>query len=61
MLSNATPEVTFNKLLKEEILPEDFRTRINTIDYSSGVVKINIAMKGAPNFKVLFLDLYRVL
>eukprot|EP01117_Protostelium_nocturnum_P019895 TRINITY_DN8736_c0_g1_i1.p1 TRINITY_DN8736_c0_g1~~TRINITY_DN8736_c0_g1_i1.p1 ORF type:complete len:607 (+),score=254.82 TRINITY_DN8736_c0_g1_i1:123-1943(+) len=53
VLSNATPEVTFKKLLKEDELPKDFLEKVSRIDYSSGVVKINVALTGLPNFKVL--------
>jgi phytoene dehydrogenase-like protein len=50
VLSNATPKVTFLDLLTKDSLPEDFRKEIESIDYSSGVTKINVALSGLPNF-----------
>jgi len=51
VLSNATPEITFNKLMKASVdVPEDFRRSLSTIDYTSPVCKINIAVNKIPNF-----------
>lgn len=50
VLSNAAPKVTFLDLLTKDSLPEDFRKEIESIDYSSGVTKINVALSGLPNF-----------
>lgn len=41
VLSNATPEVTFFKLLPSGILDKQDEKNMKTIDYSSGVAKIN--------------------
>ncbi|PRP84283.1 pyridine nucleotide-disulfide oxidoreductase domain-containing protein 2 [Planoprotostelium fungivorum] len=53
VISNATPHVTFNKLMAETKFEENFKEDISRIDYTSGVVKINIAMNEIPNFKVI--------
>lgn len=41
VLSNATPYVTFNKLLPQTALPEKYQAAINNINYTSPVTKIN--------------------
>ncbi len=57
VLSNATPHVTFQKLLAkfnleshsdEEI--SKFFKRVDKIDYDSGTMKINLAVNKLPNF-----------
>jgi phytoene dehydrogenase-like protein len=57
ILSNCTPHITFNKLLGNYELEKSlnktvstFFKRINTIDYESGTMKINLAVKRLPNF-----------
>ncbi|EGT46821.1 hypothetical protein CAEBREN_26243 [Caenorhabditis brenneri] len=50
VMSNATPHVTFNNLVKKESLPADFYRSISQIDYTSPVTKINVAVKELPNF-----------
>lgn len=51
ILSNATPEVTFNRLMKASTdVPEDFRRSLSAIDYTSPVCKINVAVNRIPNF-----------
>ncbi|KAG6543436.1 hypothetical protein Mapa_015106 [Marchantia paleacea] len=50
VLSNATPHVTFLKLLPADVLPQDFLKRIKTIDYKSGTTKINVAVDSLPLF-----------
>ncbi|OAE33452.1 hypothetical protein AXG93_3822s1080 [Marchantia polymorpha subsp. ruderalis] len=50
VLSNATPYVTFLKLLPADVLPQDFLKRIKTIDYKSGTTKINVAVDSLPLF-----------
>ncbi|CAN6482036.1 unnamed protein product [Victoria cruziana] len=50
VLSNATPHVTFMKLMPDGILPEEFVHAINSIDYSSGATKINLAVDKLPQF-----------
>jgi phytoene dehydrogenase-like protein len=51
--SCADAHVTFNKLIDPKELPEEFKTSINRIDYSSATVKINVALSEAPQFKCL--------
>ncbi|KAK4306063.1 hypothetical protein Pmani_022091 [Petrolisthes manimaculis] len=51
VLSNATANITFLKLLPEGSLPPEFEASVRSIDYSSPVCKINVALKSLPNFK----------
>lgn len=51
--SNATPAVTFLRLLEAGALPADFREAVARIDYSSAVMKINLALSEAPDFACL--------
>lgn len=51
VLSNATPEITFLKLVNKTALPETFVNDITRINYSSPVTKINVAVDRLPNFK----------
>ncbi len=53
VLSSADPKVTFLKLLPEGSLPEDFRSRIEAMDFSSAVTKINVALDRLPSFTAL--------
>ena len=41
ILSNATPQITYQHLLPDEVLPAQFKTAVSDIDYSSPVTKIN--------------------
>jgi phytoene dehydrogenase-like protein len=53
VISNATPHHTFTELVEEKdsgALPEPFRRRIRTTDYSCGAMKINLAISELPNF-----------
>jgi len=50
VLSGADPQVTFLKLTPAVSLPEEFRDRIATLDMSSGVTKINVALDRIPKF-----------
>jgi phytoene dehydrogenase-like protein len=51
VLSNATPEVTFNRLLAGSgDVPTEYRRALAGIDYTSPVCKINIAVNKIPNF-----------
>ncbi|XP_066535439.1 pyridine nucleotide-disulfide oxidoreductase domain-containing protein 2 [Hoplias malabaricus] len=50
VLSNATPHVTFRQLTPQDVLPQDFITALNQIDYTSPVTKINVAVDKLPNF-----------
>jgi phytoene dehydrogenase-like protein len=45
--------VTFNRLMDPGILPEEFRTALARIDYSSATVKINVAVSEPPQFTAL--------
>ncbi len=51
--SNATPEVTFRRLLEAGALPAPFRDAVARIDYSSAVMKINLAVSELPDFVCL--------
>jgi phytoene dehydrogenase-like protein len=50
VLSSATPKVTFQDLLPQGTLPDSFQELIDSVDYSSAVTKINVALKGLPQF-----------
>lgn len=52
ILSNATPYVTFQKLISEGALPDEFLKQIRNIDYRSGTTKLNVAVDKLPNFSV---------
>ena len=52
VLSNATPHVTFSQLLKGDF-PSHLQTELNSIDYTSPVTKINVAVNRLPNFTCL--------
>ena len=49
--SCADPRVTFTSLLDPAILPDDFRTAIEHIDYASASMKINVALSELPDFR----------
>ncbi len=51
--SCADANVTFLKLLDAKELPDDFRTEIQKIDYSSATVKINVLLSEPPSFRCL--------
>ncbi|KAJ7552434.1 hypothetical protein O6H91_06G054900 [Diphasiastrum complanatum] len=51
VLSNATPAVTFLKLLSQNVLSEDVLRRIKSIDYKSGTTKLNLAVDDLPHFR----------
>lgn len=50
VLSNATPAVTFQKLIPECSLPEEFLRKIRMTDYRSGTTKFNVAVDKLPCF-----------
>eukprot|EP00250_Pteridium_aquilinum_P011865 c20357_g1_i1 orf=1-1200(-) len=50
VLSNATPAITFQKLISESSLPDEFLQKIQRIDYRSGTTKFNVAVDKLPNF-----------
>ncbi|WP_420467836.1 phytoene desaturase family protein [Panacagrimonas sp.] len=51
--SNATAQVTFEKLMKPMHLPAHFRQAVSRIDYSSASVKINLAVSALPQFSCM--------
>ncbi len=51
--SCADANVTFLKLLDAKELPDDFRSEIRKIDYSSATVKINVLLSEPPSFRCL--------
>lgn len=53
VVSNADPSVTFQQLLEKGVLPSDFLTAVQKIDYSSATSKINIILDGELKFKCL--------
>lgn len=50
VVSGADPNVTFNKLIDEKLLPADFVRSVRRINYDSASVKINLALSELPNF-----------
>jgi len=53
VVSGADCHVTFRKLIDPAILPDEFRRSIESIDYSSATIKINVALGELPNFTCL--------
>jgi phytoene dehydrogenase-like protein len=51
--SNVDAHLTFERLLDSSVLPEQFRKAVERIDYSSGSMKINLAVTELPNFACL--------
>ncbi len=51
VLSCADPRVTFLRLLGPGDLPDDFRRRVEAIDFSAASAKINLALDRLPRFK----------
>ncbi|XP_063690568.1 pyridine nucleotide-disulfide oxidoreductase domain-containing protein 2-like [Bolinopsis microptera] len=51
VLSNATPKVTFQDILDSSLLPKEYMSHIKTIDYTSPVFKLNVAMDKIPTFR----------
>jgi phytoene dehydrogenase-like protein len=50
VVSGADPNVTFNKLIDEKALPEEFLKAVRRINYDSASVKINLALSELPDF-----------
>ncbi|KAK6746980.1 hypothetical protein RB195_000308 [Necator americanus] len=50
VLSNATPRITFEELIDQSHLPRTFLNAVKSIDYTSPVTKINIAVRELPSF-----------
>jgi len=53
VISNCDPSRTFLGFVGEENLPADFTKEIKGIRYRSGVIKINVALNGLPDFTAL--------
>ncbi len=53
VLSNADPRVTFLQLTPRESVTGDLVKRIESMDFSSAVTKINLALDRLPSFKAL--------
>jgi phytoene dehydrogenase-like protein len=51
--SNADPNVTFNKLMDNRLLPPAFAEAVNRINYDSASLKINVALSELPRFTAL--------
>jgi phytoene dehydrogenase-like protein len=56
VISNADPNVTFLKLVKENELPSEFVRAVKQIDYSSGSAKINLLLDELPKFDAVPSD-----
>ncbi len=50
VLSNADPRRTFLEMVPRSELPDEFRRRIEALDFSSCVTKINVALDRLPEF-----------
>lgn len=48
--SSVDANLTFNRMVKEKDLPENFLRAVNRIDYSSASMKINLALSEVPQF-----------
>ena len=53
VLSNADPAVLYLKLIRSENLPDAFVKRIEALDFSSAVFKLNLALDALPDFRAL--------
>eukprot|EP00742_Colponemidia_sp_Colp-10_P008874 GILJ01009638.1.p1 GENE.GILJ01009638.1~~GILJ01009638.1.p1 ORF type:complete len:581 (+),score=102.40 GILJ01009638.1:22-1743(+) len=53
VLSNATPHITYTKLVDPSLLPAEFNSHIRLIDYTAPQTKINMAVDRLPNFKAI--------
>ncbi|MFM7116885.1 MAG: phytoene desaturase family protein [Planctomycetota bacterium] len=51
--STVDSNLTFNRFLRPQDLPTDFRAAINRIDYNSASAKLNVALSEPPRFKCL--------
>jgi phytoene dehydrogenase-like protein len=51
VVSNATADITFNRLTDRNELPADFLSNVSRINYDSASVKINLALSQLPDFK----------
>jgi len=53
VVSNLNPRLLFTRLVDEKYLPEDFSRRIKRFKMGSGTFRMNIALKGMPQFTCL--------
>lgn len=53
VISNATPHETFMRLVPRGECPPAYAKRIESDDYASGVMKVNVILSGLPKFKAL--------
>jgi phytoene dehydrogenase-like protein len=53
VVSGADAHVTFLRLLEPQTLPADFRDMVAHLDYRSGSLKINVALRELPNFTAM--------
>lgn len=51
LATGADCNITFNKLMDKNDLPDEFLKDVNRINYDSASVKINLALAELPNFK----------
>lgn len=51
--SSVDPHLTFERMVNEQHLPEDFRKAVSRIDYASASMKINMGVSELPNFTCL--------
>jgi phytoene dehydrogenase-like protein len=51
VVSNADPNITFNRLVDSHELPSEFLNNVRRINYDSASVKINLALSQLPDFR----------
>ncbi len=51
VVSNADPKTTVLKLIEPDVLDEEFVARVSRLKNDGGQTKINVALKGLPEFK----------
>jgi phytoene dehydrogenase-like protein len=51
IVSNADPNITYNRLIDSKELPVEFINQVRLINYDSASVKINLALSQLPDFK----------
>jgi phytoene dehydrogenase-like protein len=53
VISNLNPKLLFQKLVDPALLPQDFRTRIDSYRMGSGTFRMNVALSELPRFTCL--------
>ena len=53
IVSNATPHETFTRLVPAGECPTGYLKRVESDDYTSGVMKVNAILRGLPDFRAL--------